>query len=504
MSNNYYSAGTATVVNGSTAVSGTGTTWLTWGLMAGDTLSIDGVSVPIASVDSNTSLTLAYGWPGADAMAVAHVVLYTAARRSGADIMVKVRELLGHVGLIEANVPFYRVQTVGSNTPPGSPTTGDSYAVGTSPAGAWSGHANNLAGWTGSAWEFTAPFGGWTAWNAADDKLYIYDGGVWSVTGSVAAAAAEAARDDVFNGAFSGYRNKIINGEFRIAQRGSSFTSVTNGQYTLDRWYALVSGGAMNVSQAAVSASAAERDSFLFHISAAVTGSGTAILGLGQKIEGVDALIGDVTLTFRAKASTALNISASLNQNFGSGGSTQVVVATPIFNLTTSWQRFSVKLTLDSIVSKTIGAGHYLETLFYLSGGALGTNAGTIDIADVSVVAGDFTASTGRLEPRHISQTIAMCQRYYYRGTPGLNFNQFTTAAGQAASWPIKFPQTMRATPTVAFIGGTPTLNGYGNVQVDTPTVDGCRLIAFNSSGAVATANAVFGAGQAIEAYAEL
>jgi hypothetical protein len=507
---NYYNTGTVSVNNGATTVTGSSVLWSD--LLAGDTLELAGQRVTIASVTDATHFELATAWSGATQSGASYLVRFDAPQRFTSGYLAEqVRGMIARAGILEATAPLYQVQTVGANSPPGSPVTGDMYVVGTVPTGAWAGRGKNLAQWINSAWQFTAPEGGWMAFNAADDSLYIYDDSAWAVSGSVAAAAAEAARDDaeaarddVFGGAFSGYRNKIINGEFRIAQRGTSFTSVTNGQYTLDRWYAFVGGGSMNISQGAVSASAPERDAFLFYISAAVTGSGTSILGLGQKIEGVDALVGDVTLTFRAKASTALNISASLNQNFGSGGSTQVVVATPVFSLTTAWQRFSVKLTLASIVSKTIGAGHYLEALFYLSGGALGTNSGTIDIADVSLVSGDFTLSTGRMEPRHISQTLAMCQRYYWRGTPGRNFSQFTTAASQATSWPIKFPHTMRTIPTVGLVGGTPTLTGYANVQVDTPTVDGCRLIAFNSSGANATAAVIFDAGQSIDATAEL
>lgn len=60
----YYNTGTVAVANGSTAVTGTGTTWLTSGIQAGDLFWANGYSVRIAAVVSNTSITLAYGWPG--------------------------------------------------------------------------------------------------------------------------------------------------------------------------------------------------------------------------------------------------------------------------------------------------------------------------------------------------------------------------------------------------------------------------------------------------------
>lgn len=60
----YYAVGTATVAANGTAVAGTGTDWTA--LQPGDLFGVHkGLSVPIASVNSATSITLLYGWPGA-------------------------------------------------------------------------------------------------------------------------------------------------------------------------------------------------------------------------------------------------------------------------------------------------------------------------------------------------------------------------------------------------------------------------------------------------------
>ena len=62
-----YKAGTATVVNGSAVVSGSGTQWLA-NVQAGDSFVMAGVSLvyDVASVDSDTQLTLTapYGGTG--------------------------------------------------------------------------------------------------------------------------------------------------------------------------------------------------------------------------------------------------------------------------------------------------------------------------------------------------------------------------------------------------------------------------------------------------------
>jgi hypothetical protein len=72
-----YSTGTATVNAAETAVTGQGTTWLTSGLQAGDLFWAGGMSVRIASVNSNTSLTLAFPWPDATRTAQQYEVRFT-------------------------------------------------------------------------------------------------------------------------------------------------------------------------------------------------------------------------------------------------------------------------------------------------------------------------------------------------------------------------------------------------------------------------------------------
>ncbi|MDZ4193844.1 MAG: DUF2793 domain-containing protein [Pseudomonas sp.] len=74
-----------------------------------------------------------------------------------------------------------RVVSVGTNTPPGSPTNGARYIVGTSPTGAWAGQANKLARWLDSTWSF---FDAAVVVNLGDDKLYIrVTAGTWVVVG---------------------------------------------------------------------------------------------------------------------------------------------------------------------------------------------------------------------------------------------------------------------------------------------------------------------------------
>lgn len=87
----YYDIGFATVANGSTAVTGTSTQWLT-ALRENDVfVGADGRSARVASIESATSLTLARAWPGDSQTDDAYEVRITPAP---SEITASVRELL--------------------------------------------------------------------------------------------------------------------------------------------------------------------------------------------------------------------------------------------------------------------------------------------------------------------------------------------------------------------------------------------------------------------------
>ncbi|UHS61060.1 hypothetical protein HRR99_05795 [Agrobacterium vaccinii] len=70
-----YVTGTVSVTAGNAMVTGAGTGWQTAGLVAG-MFGVDGLSVPVLSVDSDTQITLAKPWPGATASGKAYWITY--------------------------------------------------------------------------------------------------------------------------------------------------------------------------------------------------------------------------------------------------------------------------------------------------------------------------------------------------------------------------------------------------------------------------------------------
>jgi hypothetical protein len=72
------------------------------------------------------------------------------------------------------------VQDVGLNTPPGSPTVGQCWVVGSSPTGAWAGKASQIAqALDGGGWFFVAPFKRLRRWNETTDEYVMFNGTNW-------------------------------------------------------------------------------------------------------------------------------------------------------------------------------------------------------------------------------------------------------------------------------------------------------------------------------------
>jgi len=68
-----------------------------------------------------------------------------------------------------------------TNTPPGSPISGDLYIVGASPTGAWVGQAGKLT-YFDQIWRFITPIDGASFWVNDEAKNYVYSSGNWVVS----------------------------------------------------------------------------------------------------------------------------------------------------------------------------------------------------------------------------------------------------------------------------------------------------------------------------------
>jgi hypothetical protein len=264
-------------------------------------------------------------------------------------------------------------------------------------------------------------------------------------------------------------KNKIINGDFGIWQRGTSFTN-PNGVYLADRWTCGVDVAipTWTISRQTFTPGTAPVAGYesQYFLRAAVTAIGTSTAQyLLQKIEDVRTFAGqNVTVSFWAKFDTTRNIALEYQQIFGSGGSTTVTGAiSASVSVTNTWTRYSVTFTLPSVSGKTIGTGSSLSI-------AVKTPAAnyTLDLWGFQLERGSKATPFQTASGGSPQAELAMCQRYYWRSTAGSNFQSFgvgsATSSTQSYAHVVN-PVTMRVAPTSVDFSTLAVLNAVGSQQ---------------------------------------
>lgn len=167
-----YKTGTITVAPGSAVVTGFGTAWLL-GLVNGGLLSFNGFSVPIVSVESNTSLTLDY--PAPAAMAGSGTYSIVLGRADAASAIVANRQLSDLTNLLSAGVsPFVRTVLDDLDAPAVRGTLGLPAlfnAKADKNAGTFTGNPLFLSGYTGNLASIASDY------NAGGAVIRSQDGG---------------------------------------------------------------------------------------------------------------------------------------------------------------------------------------------------------------------------------------------------------------------------------------------------------------------------------------
>ena len=307
------------------------------------------------------------------------------------------------------------------------------------------------------------------------------------------------------------FRNRVINGDFRIDQRnnGASFTPTVVGKtYTLDRWWGWVAVASKFSVQRSTEVPVGQgfTNSMLVTSLSAYSTPVGGYYGVGQHIEGYNiadmgfgtASATTATLSFWARSSIAGTFSVALeNGSFN---------RSYIFNYTISsvntWQYFTLPFRADTTGTwdNTTGQGLRLwwdlgsnDTTYAGAAGSwlaadklrttgavslIGTNAATLYIAGVQVEKGSVATP---FEFRPYAIELALCQRYFQIINAIGGQNYFVGIAGGVNSYvcsivTFKLTTAMRVTPaqywytdaspqltTVA--GGSSTLNYVGNAS---------------------------------------
>ena len=287
-------------------------------------------------------------------------------------------------------------------------------------------------------------------------------------------------------------KNKIINGDFGIWQRGTTFNN-NGGTFCVDRFRISGSGTAPTVSQQTFTPGSAPVSGYeaQYFLRWDQSSAATAAQTFQQRIEDGRTLAGQTaTISFWAKANSGTATpDLKIGQNFGSGGSASVTTTVQAsISFTGSWVRYSYTVAVPSASGKTIGAGSYL--LVYLEFPTSGT--WQHDYWGFQMEAGS-TATPFQTATGTIHGELAACQRYYWQTTYNPNgattimtsaIGILSTAVAQAY---CAHPVTMRAIPS-ASLNGTSNLvfyNGVGGGNTYAITA----ITAQNSSTTSATMN---------------
>jgi len=279
------------------------------------------------------------------------------------------------------------------------------------------------------------------------------------------------------------YRQAIINGNFDVWQRGTSATATAAaGLFLADRWResTIVDGGTNpTLTRSRGILNPGELFGSYYYSRLTTNGAGSSY-GVNSRYyylnpieHGNRFLCGDgkkVTVSFWARSSIAnKKLGLGLYQAYGSGGSPSAGenINGTNWTLTSNWVKYTHTFTTNTLSGKTFGTDNndVLSVAFqYIWGSSqaslvgAGTTAetfvgaGTIDIAQVQLCAGDVALP---FMPKSVVEELSMCQRYYEKSDMLAMFSGNVTS-GQNYYFSVPYKVTKR-------ISVTPTLTTGGN-----------------------------------------
>jgi hypothetical protein len=308
---------------------------------------------------------------------------------------------------------------------------------------------------------------------------------------------------------FTGFRNRIINGDMRIDQRnaGASHTPIAN-TYSIDRWNFQLSEASKLTAQrkSVTNPQEADNNTYLLNITSTSAYSVTSsdYFLLGQFIEGFNS----ADLGWGTSGAKSITISfwvySSLTGTFGGSVQNSAIARSYPFSYTISsastWEKKTITIAGDtsgtwvtdnglgirlyfglgagSTVSGTAGSwasANYLSATGAVS--VVGTDGATFDITGVQLEAGSTATD---FERRPIGTEFALCQRYFEKGT----FHSAGLGSGGAGlGGSLYFRVEKRAAPTMAYTNTITSAVGAAttNVTILTDSVSLYRLGTANS-----------------------
>jgi hypothetical protein len=304
------------------------------------------------------------------------------------------------------------------------------------------------------------------------------------------------------------FKNRIINGAMVIDQRnnGASVTPI-DAQYLLDRYQASLNVASKFSIQRSTTAPAGFINSLLAtSLSSYSIGAGE-VTGVVQKVEGLNvadlgwgtASAQTVTLSFWVRSS----LTGTFGGSFRNNAANRSYPFSYSISAANTWEQKSITIAGDTSGTWLTDNGVGIQIYFSLGAGTtfsstagswqagnfisvtgatsvVGTNGATLYITGVQLEEGIVSTP---FDFRPYGTELALCQRYYYRLSPGATSRMLSVsgqcATSTAASGYIPFPVTMRTRPTS--LEQTGTASNYAVFNSGTGTVACSTVPVFNA-----------------------
>jgi len=286
-----------------------------------------------------------------------------------------------------------------------------------------------------------------------------------------------------------GTKNLIINGDMRIAQRGTSVTGLTNGDsgyYTVDRWLFTEGGTSTAVFTQSQDTDVPSGQGFASSLKMACTTAHGSLAAndaiyINQKFEGQNlqhlkygtSSAESFTISFWVKSNKTGTYTVSFYNNDNARGNAKSYT----IDTADTWEKKTITIDGDTVDGFDNDNLYSLNIYFVLCAGtdwtsgtfANGTwedyvkanffSSSQVNLADstsnywqITGVQLEVGENATPFENRMYSQELAMCQRYYYQ----IDYSGSQTFIG-VGIWDsttngrvhVPFKTTMRATPTL-------------------------------------------------------
>ena len=288
----------------------------------------------------------------------------------------------------------------------------------------------------------------------------------------------------VANEVFQANKSLIINGDFAVWQRGTSFASPSDGDFTADRYKIFTSNdGDETISQ---STDVPSGEGFQYSIKVDITTADTSIaagqyLTLDQYIEGNVCSFLDwgssnaktITVSFWAKSALTGTYCYSIRNN----ALDRAYIKEFTIDTANTWEKKTITIEGDTTGTwlTTNGIGQIHQISLAMGSTYHGTNDSWQSTNVVSTSnqvnllnsnSNNFYLTGWKVEEgttetpfqhKSYAENLSLCKRYYQLwGTPDVDFQAYpmwTYTTGATATY-VDLAEEMRATPTVTRVGG--------------------------------------------------